>query len=156
MDWDKSGLIRKANAVCRSKAQRNLFTTSHWLLSWYSKRGMRTKVKSSAAWRTETQHGKRTGCKARNGSGSRALAAWSGMKGKGPFYSLICNWKYLKQPPAPLRTGINSSCVTAAESLPWSFLCWHEICTLILLLAALFWTVLSSTATEVNGTVYMP
>lgn len=66
-------------------------------------------------------------------------------------------WKDYEKPPALCRTGKTPSfCMMPAELLPWSFLCGHEICLLVLLIAALFWTILSSRTTEVNGTVYMP
>lgn len=66
-------------------------------------------------------------------------------------------WKDYEKPPAPCRTGIISSfCRLPAELLPWSFLGGHAICMLVLITAALFWTILSPTATGVNGTVYSP
>lgn len=48
-------------------------------------------------------------------------------------------WKDYEKPPALCRTGNTPSfCMMPAELLPWSFLCGHEICLLVLLIAALF------------------
>lgn len=67
------------------------------------------------------------------------------------------SWKDYEKPPVSCRTGIIPSfCRLPAELFPWSFLCGDVIYMLLLIIAALFETILSFTATEVNGTLYMP
>lgn len=96
MDWDKDNLIRKnKSCVQKQSKKKNLFTTSHWLSSWCRKRGMRTKIKSSAAWWAETQPRKRTGSKARNGNWKQGTCCIVGYGRKG---SSLCTNMQLEVP----------------------------------------------------------